>query len=57
MNMEVLVEWQFTGEIVVIEEHVPQSHIVHHNSNTTWPGVETELSRSDKIMHEGVLNN
>jgi hypothetical protein len=54
--MKLLVEWQLPGETIVIEEHLPQSHIVYHNANPTWPGVETEPSRSDNIMHEGVLN-
>jgi hypothetical protein len=42
MNMEQSVEWEFAGEIEVLEENLHQYQFVTHKSHMTWPGLETD---------------
>jgi hypothetical protein len=44
-SVEHLLEWQFAGEIEVVEENLPNSHFVQLKSHMTWPWIETGPTR------------
>jgi hypothetical protein len=35
MNVEQLVEWEFSAEVEVLEEDQPKNHLVHHKPHMT----------------------
>jgi hypothetical protein len=43
MNVEQLVEWELAGEIEVLGEKLPHSHVVHHKPYVTSPEIEPGL--------------
>jgi hypothetical protein len=45
MNVEQSTEWELAEETEVLEENLPQCHVVHHKSNMTWPGIEPGAPR------------